>query len=185
MNKVPRLKNALKKLDKSSELFVPGSVGERSTASSCSTWRNIVQRCACASKIPTAIAITAASSRAKPWATPTASIQPRPRPPLSATPPPPAGFLFLFIVVLKCFTLENHSHLSTSCSRLQKKRIMWNRIAAFSHLSCARAKQIKKESCIVDVESIVFPKILIGQFTSAENVLLKQKKNNNNQTSRI
>lgn len=43
----------------------PGSVEERSTASSCSTWRNIVQRCACASKIPTAIAITAASSRAK------------------------------------------------------------------------------------------------------------------------
>ncbi|XP_071765092.1 protein tyrosine phosphatase type IVA 1 isoform X2 [Centroberyx gerrardi] len=41
-------------------------VEERSTASSCSTWRNIVQRCACASKIPTAIAITAASSRAKP-----------------------------------------------------------------------------------------------------------------------
>lgn len=34
----------------------------------------------------------------------------------------------------------------------------------------------KKESCIVDVKSIVFPKILIGQFTSAENVLLKQKK---------
>ncbi|XP_068506767.1 protein tyrosine phosphatase type IVA 1 isoform X2 [Syngnathus scovelli] len=35
----------------------------RSTASSSSTWRNIVQRCACASKIPTAIATTAASSR--------------------------------------------------------------------------------------------------------------------------
>ncbi|XP_078129873.1 protein tyrosine phosphatase type IVA 1 isoform X3 [Sander vitreus] len=41
-------------------------VEERSTANSCSTWRNIVLRCACASKIPTAIAITAASSRAKP-----------------------------------------------------------------------------------------------------------------------
>ncbi|KAF7646572.1 hypothetical protein LDENG_00185540 [Lucifuga dentata] len=40
------------------------SVEERSTASSCSTWKNIVQRCACASKIPMAIAITAASSRA-------------------------------------------------------------------------------------------------------------------------
>lgn len=49
--------------------YLPGSVAERSTASSSSTWRNIVQRCACASKIPTAIAITAASSRANPAAT--------------------------------------------------------------------------------------------------------------------
>ncbi|XP_036955053.1 protein tyrosine phosphatase type IVA 1 isoform X1 [Acanthopagrus latus] len=47
------------------DIRTSGSVEERSTASSCSTWRNIVQRCACASKIPTAIAITAASSRAK------------------------------------------------------------------------------------------------------------------------
>ncbi|XP_077461239.1 protein tyrosine phosphatase type IVA 1 isoform X2 [Stigmatopora argus] len=38
-------------------------VAERLTASSSSTWRNIVQRCVCASKIPTAIATTAASSR--------------------------------------------------------------------------------------------------------------------------
>ncbi len=52
-------------------LWLSGSVEERSTASSYSTWRNIVQRCACASKIPTAIAITAASSRAQLWATPT------------------------------------------------------------------------------------------------------------------
>lgn len=134
-----------KKLDKSFELFVPGSVGERSTASSCSTWRNIVQRCACASKIPTAIAITAASSRAKPWATPTASIQPRPRPPLSTTPAPLAGFLFLFIVVLKCFTLENHSHLSTSCSRLQKKKnhVKQNH-CVFSFIMCPSKTNQKK-----------------------------------------
>lgn len=41
-----------------------GSAVEHLTASSSSTWRNIVQRCVFASKIQTAIATTAASSRA-------------------------------------------------------------------------------------------------------------------------
>ncbi|XP_072318546.1 protein tyrosine phosphatase type IVA 1 isoform X2 [Eucyclogobius newberryi] len=38
-------------------------VEEPSTVSSYSIWRNIVQRCACASRTPTAIATTAASSK--------------------------------------------------------------------------------------------------------------------------
>lgn len=133
-----------KKLDKSFELFVPGSVGERSTASSCSTWRNIVQRCACASKIPTAIAITAASSRAKPWATPTASIQPRPRPPLSATPAPWQAFCFCLSLCWNVLLWKTILTCPLPAPGSRKKRVMWNRIAAFSHLPCARAKQIKK-----------------------------------------
>jgi len=51
------------------------NVVEPSTASSFSTWRNIVQRCVCASKIPMAIAITAASSRANLSSMPTQPLQ--------------------------------------------------------------------------------------------------------------
>lgn len=86
--------------------YPPGSVAEHSTASSCSTWRNIVQRCACALKIPTAIAITAASSRANPSATPSRCHTPRAQVDLCGEQPGRLVFLFRNVLLLTYFFVE-------------------------------------------------------------------------------
>lgn len=127
---------------------------EPSTASSSSTWRNIVQRCACASKIPTAIAITAASSRAKPSATPTASILATPTDSIQPRRPSwKACFFFFVLFLLLCrnvLLLDFHSHMSTSCFRLHPKK------PKQTHKSCETELPRFLSMCPSKTKSVVY-----------------------------